>query len=78
LRIFSYRSIKRTIEGLNRLGHPVLIFCHPSEFDTLSPQISLSWIKRFVCYGKIRTTEERMTRLLGDFEFSTIGRGLFG
>jgi polysaccharide deacetylase family protein (PEP-CTERM system associated) len=78
LRIFSYRSIKRTIEGLNRLGHPVLIFCHPSEFDTLSPQISLPWIKRFVCYGKIRTTEERMTRLLGDFEFSTIGRGLFG
>jgi polysaccharide deacetylase family protein (PEP-CTERM system associated) len=78
LRIFSYRSIKRTIEGLNRLGHPVLIFCHPSEFDTLSPQISLPWIKRFVCYGKIRTTEERMTRLLGEFEFSTIGRGLFG
>jgi len=73
LRIFSYRSIKRTIEGLNRLGHPVLIFCHPSDFDTLSPRISLPLVKRFVCYGKIRTTEERMTQLLGDFEFSAIG-----
>jgi polysaccharide deacetylase family protein (PEP-CTERM system associated) len=72
LRIFSYRSIKRTIEGLNCLGHPVLIFCHPSDFDTLPPQISLPWVKRFVCYGKIRTTEERMTRLLGDFEFTSI------
>lgn len=71
LRIFPYQSIRRTIEGLNRLGHPVLIFCHPSDFDTHPPRISLPWIKRFVCYGKIRTTEERMTRLLSDFEFTT-------
>jgi len=72
LRIFPYRSIRRTIEDLNRLGHPVLIFCHPSDFDTFSPGVKLPWIKRFVCYGKIRTTEERMTRLLNDFEFATV------
>jgi polysaccharide deacetylase family protein (PEP-CTERM system associated) len=72
LRIFPYRSIRRTIDQLNALGHPVLIFCHPSEFDTFHPPIALPWVKRFVCYGKIRTTEERMTRLLNDFEFSSI------
>jgi polysaccharide deacetylase family protein (PEP-CTERM system associated) len=76
LRIFPYRSIQRTINELNRMGHPALIFCHPSDFDTLPPPISLPWIKRFVCYGKIRTTEERMKRLLNDFEFSTIRRAL--
>ena len=76
LRIFPYRSIRRTIDRLNRLGNPVLIFCHPSDFDPLPPPVRLPWIKRFVCYGKIRTTEERMTRLLNDFEFSTIREAL--
>ncbi len=37
----------------------------------LSP-IRLPWIKRFVCYGKIRTTEERMKKVLSDFEFGSI------
>jgi peptidoglycan-N-acetylglucosamine deacetylase len=78
LRIFPYQSIRRTIDRLNRLGHPVLIFCHPSDFDTLPPKIALPWIKRFVCYGKIRTTEERMTRLLNDFEFTTVKKALLG
>jgi peptidoglycan/xylan/chitin deacetylase (PgdA/CDA1 family) len=72
LRIFPYRSIRRTIERLNHLGHPVLIFFHPSDFDSLPPRIALPWIKRFVCYGRIRTTEERMIRLLNDFEFISI------
>jgi hypothetical protein len=72
LRIFPYQNIRRTIERLNHRGHPVLIFCHPSDFDSLPPRIALPWIKRFVCYGKIRTTEERMIRLLNDFEFISI------
>lgn len=72
LRIFPYGSIRREIAESNRLGHPALIFCHPSDFDDFSIPIKLPWIKRFVCYGKIRTTEERLTRLLDDFEFSTI------
>jgi polysaccharide deacetylase family protein (PEP-CTERM system associated) len=76
LRIFPYRSIRSTIDRLNRLGHPILVFCHPSDFDTSPPPIPLPWIKRFVCYGKIRTTEERLTRLLSDFEFSTMRRAL--
>jgi len=78
LRIFPYRSIWKTIAQLNRLGHPALIFCHPSEFDTFSPPIPLPWIKRFVCYGKIRTTDERLTRLLSDFEFTMMRRVLLG
>jgi polysaccharide deacetylase family protein (PEP-CTERM system associated) len=78
LRVFPYGSIWKTIDRLNRLGHPALIFCHPSEFDTFSPPIALPWIKRFVCYGKIRTTEERLTRLLGDFEFTMMRKALLG
>lgn len=76
LRIFPYRSIRDTIIQMNRLNHSVLIFCHPSDFDPLPPPVHLPLIKRFVCYGKIRTTEERMIRLLNDFEFSTIRKAL--
>ncbi len=76
LRIFPYRSIRNTIIQMNRFNHPALIFCHPSDFDTFPPPVHLPWIKRFVCYGKIRTTEERMSKLLSDFEFSTIREAL--
>jgi len=72
LRIFPYQTIRRRIEHLNRLGYSILIFCHPSDFDPHPPKIALPWIKRFVCYGKIRTTEERMIRLLNDFEFTAV------
>ena len=78
LRMFPYRTIRRAIDQSNHLGHPVLIFCHPSDFDHFTPPIPLPWIKRLVCYGKIRTMEERLTRLLNDFEFSTVKEVLFG
>lgn len=77
LRIFPYQTIRRTINRLNRLGHSALIFLHPGDFDTFRPKIGLPWIKRFVCYGKIRTTEERMRRLLNDFEFISIKEFIF-
>lgn len=78
MRIFPYQRIWRTINRCNRLGHSALLFCHPSDFDHFRRPITLPWIKRFVCNGKIRTTEERMTRLLNDFEFTTARRVLLG
>jgi len=78
LRIFPYRSIHKKILRHNREGHPGVIFCHPSDFDSHTPSIPLPWIKRFVCYGKTKTTEERMIRLLNDFEFTTIKEVLSG
>ncbi len=71
-RIFPYRKIQRTIDRYNRLGHPALLFCHPSDFDPHPPPVRLPCIKRFVCYGKIKTTEERMGQVLSDFEFGSI------
>lgn len=71
-RIFPYRKIQRTIYQYNQLGYPALLFCHPSDFDPAPPHIRLPWIKRFVCYGKIKTTEERLKKVLRDFEFSSI------
>ena len=72
LRILPYRWIEKTIRQMNRQRHPALLFLHPSDFDDDPPEIRLPWMKRFVCRGKIRTTEERMVRLLNEFEFTSI------
>jgi peptidoglycan/xylan/chitin deacetylase (PgdA/CDA1 family) len=78
LRIFPYRSIRKTIIERNRLGYPALLFCHPSDFDPSPPPLPLPLIKKFVCYGKIKTTEERMVRLLDEFEFAPLREVFFG
>jgi polysaccharide deacetylase family protein (PEP-CTERM system associated) len=77
LRIFPFGTIRRTIERKNREGQPALIFCHPSDFDPSPPELNLPWIKRFVCRGKIKSTEERLIRLLSDFEFVSIREFMF-
>lgn len=77
LRIFPYRWIENAIRRMNELGHSALIFCHPADFDSDPPEISLPWIKRFVTRGKIRTTEERLVRLFNEFEFTSIKEVFF-
>jgi polysaccharide deacetylase family protein (PEP-CTERM system associated) len=72
LRVFPYRMIKRAVEELNGCGTPAVIFLHPSEFDPDPPKIRLPLVKRFVCRGKVRSTEERVERLLEDFSFGAI------
>ena len=78
MRIFPYRMIQKEIRRLNDSGHPALIFCHPTDFDPCPPRIPLPWIKRFVCRGKIRTTEERFIRLLSEFEFGPLREAVLG
>lgn len=72
LRIFPYRMIRRAIAEMNGHGIPAVIFLHPSEFDPDPPRIPLPLVKRFVCRGKIKDTEERLKRLLGEFAFGAI------
>jgi polysaccharide deacetylase family protein (PEP-CTERM system associated) len=73
LRVFPYGMIRRAIGELNRQGMPAVIFLHPAEFDPDPPKMRLPLAKRFVCHGKIKSTEERLERLLGDFPFGAIG-----
>jgi len=77
LRVFPYGMIRRAIGELNSQGIPVVIFLHPSEFDPDPPRIPLPVSKRFVCHGKIRSTEERLERLIADFPFGAI-REIYG
>lgn len=77
LRVFPYGLIKRAIGDLSGQGMPAVIFLHPSEFDPDPPKIPLPLVKRFVCRGKIKSTEERLARLLGDFPFGAI-REVYG
>jgi len=77
LRVFPYGMIRGAIRELNGHGIPAVIFLHPSEFDPDPPDIPLPLVKRFVCRGKIKGTEERVERLLDEFRFGPI-REIYG
>ena len=72
LRIFPYGMVRRAIGDLNGQGIPAVIFLHPSEFDPEPLKTPLPLVKRFVSRGKIKSTEERLERLLKDFPFGAI------
>ncbi len=72
LRFFPYRLIRSVVRGMNRAGHPAVIFLHPREFDPAPPCVTLPLHKRFVLYAGFRSTESRLERLLADFRFGPV------
>ncbi|MBW2303534.1 MAG: polysaccharide deacetylase family protein [Deltaproteobacteria bacterium] len=72
LRVFPYSLIRAAIRGLNRRGYPAVIFLHPREFDPRPPRIPLPLSRRFVLNARVKSTPERMRRLLEDFSFTSV------
>jgi polysaccharide deacetylase family protein (PEP-CTERM system associated) len=72
LRTFPYSVISSTIEKLNNRGHPAVIYLHPREFDPDNPRVRLPWSKEFVLNAGFRKTEQRLRRLLTDFDFTYV------
>jgi len=59
-----------------REGQPVIIYLHPWEVDPDQPQQAVGLLTRFRHYRNLHRMEERVTGLLGRFEFSTVARVL--
>ena len=60
--------------GLRRVaaeGHPVVFYLHPWELDPEQPQIPLPRRIAWPHYLNLRSTEQRLRRLLSDFPFTT-------
>jgi polysaccharide deacetylase family protein (PEP-CTERM system associated) len=66
--------------GISRVnqheGQPVIIYLHPWEVDPDQPQQAVGWLTRFRHYRNLHRMEDRVTNLLGRFEFSTVARVL--
>ena len=50
---------------------PFIFYLHPWEIDPAQPRVSASWLSQFRHYTNLGKCEERLRRLLGEFEFGT-------
>jgi hypothetical protein len=72
-RIYPYAFSKMALNGINKqLRQPFIFYLHPWEVDPEQPRIESSWLSRFRHYNNLDKCEERLTRLLTDFRFSTV------
>ena len=73
LRLFPYRFLKW---GITRLNHkerqPAIIYFHPWELDPEQPKINGTFFSRFRHYINLGKTEEKLEKLVSDFEFGPL------
>ena len=73
LRLLPYRY---TAAGIRRLNHhdqqPACIYFHPWELDATQPRLARGWVSRLRTYGGLPSMLRKLTRLLSDFEFTTL------
>ena len=50
---------------------PFIFYLHPWEIDPAQPRVSASWLSQFRHYTNLGKCEERLRRLLGQFQFGT-------
>lgn len=72
-RIFPYALTSWGISRINRLeGRPAIFYMHPWEIDPSQPRLPGGLLTRFRHYRNLHATEERLRRLLADFEFGPV------
>jgi len=73
-RIFPYWFTKMSLRSINtQEKKPFVFYLHPWEIDPDQPRIPhAGWKSRFRHYHNLDKTEERLTRLLLDFQFGPI------
>ncbi len=71
-RLYPYHFIKWAINNINSSGRPVLIFLHPWELDPDLPRARVGFLSKFRTYTNLYLAQERFSRLLNDFEFSSM------
>jgi len=76
-RLFPYFFTRLSLRRINASGHPAVVYLHPWEFDEGIPRVrGIGAINRFRHYVNIGKSRARLSRLLGDFEFETMGEAL--
>lgn len=71
LRLFPYAVIRRMARKVMAQGRPVIFYVHPREIDPGHPRLAMGTIRRFKSYVNLRSTEEKIQRIMADFELTT-------
>lgn len=69
-RIYPYALTQRAFRAINQAGHPVVFYLHPWEIDPDHPRIPLPRRIALTHYFNLGATQERLCRLLQDFNFA--------
>jgi polysaccharide deacetylase family protein (PEP-CTERM system associated) len=76
-RLLPYWVTRWGLASINRREQrPFVFYLHPWEIDPEQPRVSASWLSRFRHYTNLEKCEERLRRLLGEFQFGTAKDGL--
>jgi polysaccharide deacetylase family protein (PEP-CTERM system associated) len=76
LRHFPYHIIHRAFREHSEEGIPAVFYIHPWELDPEQPRLPLPLMTRVRHYRGLRSTVERIERLLSDFTFTALKNGL--
>ena len=72
-RIYPYRLTHFALSRINRAeGQPFIFYLHPWEIDPGQPRIRANWLSTFRHYTNLNRCEERLNRLLRDFQFAPV------
>lgn len=73
LRMSSPRRVLRTIDAMNRFGHPAVLTVHPWELDPNPPRVRLPARLRFAHYFRLNGFQDRLRIILKSGSFGPIG-----
>jgi polysaccharide deacetylase family protein (PEP-CTERM system associated) len=74
LRLLPYRYTAAGLRSMNLDdGLAGCVYVHPWELDPEQPRVGRGWIARWRTYAGLKGMEQKLRRLLDDFEFAPIG-----
>ena len=71
-RLFPYALTKYAFGRLNGSGKSAVFYLHPWEVDPDQPRFNPSLLSKFRHYNNLDKCEQRLTRLISDFQFTTL------
>ncbi|MDH5570123.1 MAG: DUF3473 domain-containing protein [Gammaproteobacteria bacterium] len=71
-RLYPYFFTKYALASINECDKPFVFYLHPWEVDPGQPRIATNLISRFRHYNNLDRCEERLNKLLNDFNFTTM------
>jgi polysaccharide deacetylase family protein (PEP-CTERM system associated) len=74
LRLFPYRLIRAMGRRALSEGRPVVFYIHPREIDPDQPRMPLGRRRKFTCYVNLRSTREKIERILRDFPVTSFDK----
>lgn len=74
LRLFPYRMIKWGAKYVIKDNRPVIFYIHPREIDPSHPRLPLNSYRTFKSYVNLKTTKNKLDKILDEFQFTTFQR----